>query len=313
MPLPTIMVHSGARTIASDEIDANQSACLVAIKAGWMLLRYGGSAKDAVEAAIRSLEFNPTFNSGITASRNSEDIFFDAALMEGDRLRWGAVAGVQQVRHPISVARKLLDQQPMLLVGKGAERFAVEQGCELYELDGLVTAQNQQPQQRDQSHLQASKRRDTATSTTMGCVALDATGLLVAGTLAGGTQTDSGVGSTVVIGSGLYASRIGACVTSGDGGSIMTVTLAKTAVDLLTKSGYPEIAAQGAIQSLEDQIVGKAGCILLNHQGQMGWTHNSEHMPVAYRTAAMDKAVFYLQKPIERPFNLLDEFNPFHF
>lgn len=312
MPLPTIIVHSGARTIASDEIDANRSACLAAIEAGWMILRYGGSAKDTVEAVIRSLESNPTSNPGIAASLNTENISFDAALMEGNRLRWGAVAGVQQVRHPISVARKLLEQQPMLLIGEGAEHFAVEQGCELYELGDLV-APNQQPQQQDQNLSQVFEKSNTAASTTAGCVVLDATGLLVAGTLAGGTQTDGGVGSTVVVGSGLYASRTSACATSGDGGAIMTVTLAKTAVDWLTKGEHPEMVARRAVQHLKDQVGGRAGCILLDHQGQMGWAHSSEHMPVTYRTAAMDEAVFSIQKPLEISLNLSDEFNPFHF
>ncbi len=312
MPLPTIIVHNGAKTILSNEIDANQSVCLAAIEAGWTILRYGGSAKDAVEAAIRSLEAELTSAPSEALLAPETEVFLDAGLMEGERLRWGAIAKVQRIRHPISVARKLLEQQSMLLVGEGAERFAAKQGCELYEPDDIVI-QNRQPQQRVLNRSQIFQGRAThPTFTNLGCVALDATGLLVAGTLVRGSQTNGGVGSTVIVGSGLYASRTGACATSGDGGAIMTVTLAKTVVDLLDKDEHPEMAAGKAIQHLNNKSGGRAGCIVLDSQGQIGWSHNYEYMPIAYKNVAMDKAVISIHKPIEIPFNLSDKFNPFH-
>ncbi|HEY9831762.1 MAG TPA: isoaspartyl peptidase/L-asparaginase, partial [Stenomitos sp.] len=98
-----IIVHGGAKTITEDKVEANHAGCLAAVEAGWAVLTAGGSAKEAVEAAIRVLETDPTFNAGFGSVLNTQgEVELDAGIMEGGKFGWGAVAAVQGVRHPIS-------------------------------------------------------------------------------------------------------------------------------------------------------------------------------------------------------------------
>ncbi|MBD1922252.1 isoaspartyl peptidase/L-asparaginase [Microcoleus sp. FACHB-831] len=287
-----IIVHGGAKTITEEKVEANNKGCTAAAEAGWAVLEKGGSAKDAVEAAIRVLESDPTFNAGLGATLNKQgEVEVDAAIMDGSKLGWGAVAAVQGVRHPISVARKIMDEKPRLLVAESAERFAAKHGIEMCPKEDLV-ADEQEKQWEEQEKV-------IDRPNTVGCVALDADGNLVAGTSTGGTANqDAGrVGDTALVGCGLYADiEKGGCSTTGDGESIIPVVLAKTAIDFLAQGKHPEQAAQMAIQSLTERVVGEAGCILINPKGEIGWAHNSTEMAVAYRTSEMDKPAVFTKK-----------------
>jgi beta-aspartyl-peptidase (threonine type) len=137
---------------------------------------------------------------------------------------------------------------------------------------------------------------------TVGCVALDANGILVAGTSTGGTtgQPQGRVGDTALVGCGLYAdNKLGACSTTGDGESIIPVVLAKTAVDFMAGDRHPDKAAQMAIDTLVSKVSGEAGCILLDPQGRIGWAYNSSDMAVGYMTAEMDKPAVFTKKEAE--------------
>ncbi|BAZ48918.1 peptidase T2 asparaginase 2 [Nostoc sp. NIES-4103] len=288
----SIIVHGGAKTISKDKARANTAGCMAAVQAGWSILTGGGNAKDAVEAAIRVLEDNPTFNASIGATLDSDgEVFLDAAIMEGKTYGWGGVAAVQKVRHPISVARKIMENKSMLLVSKGAEQFAAERGDEMCAPSELISDE----QRREWEEQEAVLDRPA----TVGCVALDDNGLLVAGTSTGGlaNQPPGRVGDSALVGCGLYAdNNLGACSTTGDGESIIPVVLAKTAIDFLVENRHPQQAAQMAIDKLASQVKGEAGCILLDHQGQVGWAYNSQDMAVAYMTAKMDKIAVFTKK-----------------
>jgi len=290
-----IIVHGGAKAISEDKVEANHAGCLAAVEAGWTVLRSGGSAGEAVEAAIRVLEADQTFNAGVGATLNREgEVELDAAIMEGTKLGWGAVAAVQGVRHPISVARKIMDKKPRLLVAHSAKRFAAENGAEMCAKDDLIADEQWEQWKEDQEVLDRPN--------TVGCVALDANGVLVAGTSTGGTtnQPEGRVGDTAIVGSGLYAdNQLGACSTTGDGESIIPVVLAKTAIDFLSGNRHPDQAAQKAIEVLKSKVVGEAGCILLDHQGRVGWAYNSQDMAVAYMTAEMERAAVFTNKEAE--------------
>jgi beta-aspartyl-peptidase (threonine type) len=291
-----IIVHGGAKAISEDKVKANHAGCLAAVEAGWTVLRSGGSAGEAVEAAIRVLEADQTFNAGFGATLNTEgEVELDAAMMEGAKLGWGAVAAVQGVRHPISVARMIMDEKPRLLVAQSAKRFAAENGAEMCAKDDLIADEQWEQWKEDQEVLDRPN--------TVGCVALDANGVLVAGTSTGGTtnQPAGRVGDTAIVGSGLYAdNQLGACSTTGDGESIIPVVLAKTAIDFLSGNRHPEEAAQKAIDTLVSKVTGEAGCILLDHQGRVGWAYNSDDMAVAYMTAEMERAAVFTNKEAER-------------
>lgn len=292
-----IIVHGGAKTITDDKAHANTEGCLAAVKAGWEILQQGGDAKDAVEAAIRILESDSTFNASIGATLDVEGkVYLDAGMMESKHLHWGSVAAVNRVSHPISVARKILEEKSYFLVAAGAERFASEHGCEMCEPDSLISEEQQQVWKQEQM--------PEDRSATVGCVALDVHGNLVAGTSTGGLENQPAgrVGDTALVGCGLYADQRGACSTTGDGEAVIPVVLAKTAVDLLSGdtastdgvvARHPEEAAEMAIEVLKQRVPGEAGCILLDRHGRIGWAYNSQDMAMAYMTEDLQQpAVF---------------------
>lgn len=289
---PVIIVHGGAKTISEDKVAANHSGCLAAVEAGWVVLRSGGSAVEAVEAAIRVLESDQTFNAGFGSTLNSEgEVEVDAAIMDGSTLGWGAVAAVQGVRHPISAARKIMEEKPRLLVARSGERFAQKHGLDMCAKDDLISAEQYQEWKEEVEVLDRPN--------TVGCVALDTNGNLVAGTSTGGTtgQPQGRVGDTALVGCGLYAdNRLGACSTTGDGESIIPVVLAKTAIDALAGDRHPDEAAQQAIATLKERVEGEAGCILIDRHGRIGWAYNSQDMAVAYMSDDMAKPAVFTRK-----------------
>src|SRR5713226_9116334 len=128
MPI-AIIVHGGAGTITPDRVEVASAGCKEAARIGWQVLQKGGTALDAVEAAVRALEDNPAFNAGTGACLTAEgNIELDAGMMDGRTLDVGAVAGVQLLKNPITLARHVLVSPHVLLAGRGAEQFAEEQG-----------------------------------------------------------------------------------------------------------------------------------------------------------------------------------------
>lgn len=289
---PVIIVHGGAKTISPDKVAANHAGCLAAVEAGWEVLRAGGSAVAAVEAAIHVLEADPTFNAGFGSTLNSEgEVEVDAAIMEGATLSWGAVAAVQRIRHPICVARKIMEEKPRLLVARSGERFASKHGIELCAKSELVSEEQYQEWKEEAEVLDRPN--------TVGCVALDSNGTLVAGTSTGGTagQPQGRVGDTALVGAGLYADNaVGACSTTGDGESIIPVVLAKVAIDALAGGIHPDDAAQQAIDRLVSRVEGEAGCILLDQEGRIGWAYNSQNMAVAYMNEELQQPAVFTHK-----------------
>jgi beta-aspartyl-peptidase (threonine type) len=287
-----IIVHGGAKTITEEKVEANKAGCKAAVEAGWAVLRSGGSASEAVEAAIRVLESDQTFNAGFGAVLNAEgEVELDAAIMDGSKLAWGAVAAVQGVRHPISAARELMYQRPTLLVADSAMRFAAQNGIEMCAKEDLIAEEQREEWEEE--------KKVVDRPNTVGCVALDSKGNLAAGTSTGGTmdQPVGRVGDTAIVGSGLYAdNQFGACSTTGDGESIIPVVLAKTAIDFLSDDLHPDEAAKMAIETLKSKVAGEAGCILLDQQGRIGWAYNSQDMACGYMTTEMDQPALFTRK-----------------
>jgi L-asparaginase / beta-aspartyl-peptidase len=295
-----IIVHGGAKSITEEKEQPNREGCLAAVQAGWAVLQQGGDAKDAVEAAIRVLESDQTFNAGFGSTLNNEgEVEVDAAMMESTKFGWGAVAAVQGICHPISVARKVMEDKPRLLVARSGERFAQKHGIEVRDQADLISDEQQQEWEEE--------REVVDRPNTVGCVALDVNGRLVAGTSTGGVtgQNQGRVGDTALVGCGLYADSRGACSTTGDGESIIPVVLAKTAVDLLSGDAtkldgivaqHPEEAAKLAIEALKQRVPGEAGCILLDRDGRIGWAYNSEDMAVAYMSDELQQPAVFTRK-----------------
>jgi L-asparaginase / beta-aspartyl-peptidase len=292
---PAVIVHGGAEEIPGEKAEAMRQGCLRAAKAAWEKLEQGSSAVDAVEAAICVLEDDPNFNAGVGSTLTSAgEIEMDAGIMEGGALNAGAIAVIQNVRHPISIAKLVLSSEQVLLAGAGARAFALGQGAELCELKDLITTE-----QYDKWQEQTNVRHDT-----VGCVALDKEGHLAAGASTGGTgATPPGrVGDSASVGAGIYADdTLGACALTGDGEQIIRVVLAKTSIDFL--NGHtPEEAAEKALEVLA-RVGGEAGIILIDKEGRIGWNHNAPNMSCAYRTSGMNDTKVFLAKNEERGMN----------
>jgi L-asparaginase / beta-aspartyl-peptidase len=273
-----LVVHGGAKEIAPEQEEANRRGCLAALAAGQALLEQGGSAVDAVEAAIRVLEDDPTFNAGFGSDRNADGaVEMDAALMDGATLDIGAVAAIQGVRHPISVAKRMLSEPPTLLVGPGARRFAAEHGAQLCDPEEMIAGQPDAPEPKHHWH------------DTVGCVALDQSGRIAAGTSTGGLDgtLPGRVGDSPLPGCGFYAGNaIGGVAFSGDGESIARTLLAARVMQALERDGSPHAAVEAALGILA-RVGGEAGGIALDRHGRVGWAHNSSHFAVAWITSGM--------------------------
>lgn len=135
-----IIVHGGAGAIAGERLELMQGGCKEAALAGWQVLQAGGTALDAAETAVRVLEDNPNFNAGTGSTLTTAGtVEMDAGIMEGHTLNVGAVAGIECIKNPISLARKVLESPHVLLAGRGAQEFAREQGISLCAAEDLIT------------------------------------------------------------------------------------------------------------------------------------------------------------------------------
>ncbi len=295
-----IIVHGGASPVPAEEAEAYKDGCLAALRAGWAVLEGGGNACDAVEAAIRVLEDDVTFNAAHGGSLSSDgEVEMDAAMMEGGELRFGALAAACGLRHPISVARQILNSGPLLLSGEGVTRFGETHGAELCDGAELITKKARQQWEQTEEKLRAQQQTEPASKDTVGCVALDADGLLAVGTSTGGEEhaPPGRVGDSALCGCGFYADNtLGGCAVTGTGEAIMQVVLAKTVVELLAAGLHPDDAAQQAIDLLGERVAGEGGCIVLDNQGRFGWAHNSSDMPCAVMTGAMEAPSVWLKK-----------------
>ena len=299
-----VMVHGGAWNMSGEE----QAACVPGVRAAAAaamgVLRCGGSAVSAVEAAVRVLEDNPLFDAGTGSVLNAAGgVEMDALLMDGRSLASGAVVGVNCVAHPITVARKVMaDTAHAMLAGAGANAFAAACGEPVVEPASLVTpaaVAGWEAARAAGGGYAASVTSGfvrpgggaSAGHDTVGAVALDAAGDIAAGTSTGGiTMKMVGrVGDTPLVGCGAYAdSGAGGCSTTGHGESIIKVLLAHGAVARLAGGTPPEDAACDAIRHMRDRVGGYGGVILVAPDGRMGVAHSTSHMAWAAATCAVD-------------------------
>jgi beta-aspartyl-peptidase (threonine type) len=246
-----VMVHRGAKPVPSGKEQANLDGVQRALEAGHRILQAGGNALDAAEAALRVLEDDPAFNAGYGSSLNeNREVQMDAAMMNGEDLQIGAVDFVQGVKHPVSVARTILKKESTLITGKGAHEYAKKQGLELCDNDSLINEEQIKTLQGKQKG-----------NNTVGCVALDQKGNLVAAPSTGGLPgTPEGrVGDSPLAGCGFYAENaVGAVALSGDGEEIMRYRLASRIMERLPTTG-PEIAVSSLVREMHERIGGEAG------------------------------------------------------
>jgi beta-aspartyl-peptidase (threonine type) len=306
---PALIVHGGAWDIPDAAVAACKSGCERALTAGWRILEAGGSALDAVEAAVVILEDDPVFDAGYGSHLNLDGrVECDAIVMDGSTLRAGAVATLQHVRNPVRLARKVLENCPhMMLAAEGAERFAHEQGIKLCANEELVTDAEREAWSKCKMDKHAAAFHRGHEQGTVGTVAIDRNGQLFAATSTGGTccKLPGRVGDSPLIGCGCYADQeAGGVSCTGYGEAIMKIVMAKTATDLLRHSpdrnktpavissrpnnpapGNTEsamAAARASVELLARRTHATGGIILLDRDGNPGWAFNTPRMSYGY-------------------------------
>jgi beta-aspartyl-peptidase (threonine type) len=309
MPI-AIIVHGGAGDVAVERHAALQTGCQEAALAGYAILQAGGSALDAVEAAVQALEDNPEYNAGTGAclDRNG-NIELDAGIMDGRTLQVGAIAGVERIKNPISLARKVLESEHVLLIGRGAEQFAWEHGIEQCARDELVTERQLQIWQaaRDTEEPRHYRRQVRVTGGlvqreqetgaekhgTVGAVALDMSGALAAATSTGGIHDKypGRVGDSPLVGCGFYADEEAAISCTGRGEDFVRLLIARRAYEFVAGGQSAREAAISAIAVLGARATGTGGLIVVDRKGEVGFAWNSQNMSHAYMKDGMTEPI----------------------
>jgi len=298
---PALIVHGGAWDIPDEAVEACQAGCRRALEGGWSILSSGGSALNALEAAIMVLEDDPVFDAGYGSHLNMDGrVECDAIVMNGATLRAGAAATLQRLKNPIRLARKILENCPhMMLVAEGAERFAAEQGIALCAPEEMVTEAEREAWLKCKGDRHAAEHHRGHEQGTVGAVAIDRSGQLFAGTSTGGTccKLPGRVGDSPLIGCGCYAdSEAGGVSCTGYGEAIMKIVMAKTAVELLRRpqvcvdpsapgscsAAAADLAAREAVHLLGKRTHGTGGLILLDCEGNPGFAFNTPRMAYGY-------------------------------
>jgi len=294
---PVIVVHGGAGAwdISSDRINQAIEACELAALAGKKVLVKDGTSIDAVEAAVRILEDSPILDAGRGSYLNAAgEIEMDALIMDGNKLDLGAVAAVQGIRNPISLARCVMEKsEHSLLVSSGAESFASKMGFQRYQIADLLSntqIKNYQSKMSRDSRdgLPVSESLpdgNKVTSDTVGAVSIDRHGNLAAATSTGGTNRKhpGRVGDSPLVGSGAYADNWTAAVSAtGHGEALMRVVISKRVCDLVAYGLSSQKACEAAIDILIERVQGRGGLIGIDIRGQIGIAYNTLAMPHAY-------------------------------
>ena len=304
----TLVIHGGAGTILKKNMTPErekqyQAALEQALQAGYTILNRGGTALDAVEAAVKIMEDSPLFNAGKGAVFTNEGRNeLDAAIMNGKTLEAGAIASVTTIKNPISAARAVMEKsEHVMMIGPGAEKFAQQQGLEIvdpsyfYTEDrwrGLQRARQQDSTKTELDHgnkktsgvAQPGNRDDKYG--TVGAVALDKMGNMAAATSTGGmTNKKFGrVGDVPIIGAGTYANNTTCAIScTGWGEFFIRLVVAKTVSDLMEYKGWNlKQATDELIMKKVPQLGGDGGLIAVDKDGNVVMPFNTAGMYRGY-------------------------------
>jgi len=272
-----IAVHGGAGGVPRSPLTEAQrsryrSGLEEALDAGYQVLERGGASLDAVMAAVMRLEDDPLFNAGRGAALTREGAAeLDACIMDGRLQRAGAVAAVRHVRNPIELARRVMEKsRHVLLVGAGAEEFALEEGLSLVANEYFRT---QERRQQLEQQLRGAASSELVPQGTVGAVACDARGDLAAATSTGGmtAKRHGRVGDSPLVGAGTYA-RNGACAVSATGHGeyfIRTVAAYHVCVSLECRGLTLAQAVHETLHRRIAELGGSGGIIALDARGEI--------------------------------------------
>ncbi|MBZ0284435.1 MAG: isoaspartyl peptidase/L-asparaginase [Anaerolineae bacterium] len=287
MATPKIMVHGGAGSWQGFDEDAVLDGVRAAALAGWTVLKAGGTAVEAVEAATIPLEDNPLYDAGVGSFLNElGEVEMDALITDGRDIRFGAVAAVRRVKNPIILARKVMTETDnCFFAGDGADMLAVQLGIPLVSNIAMISDAEWAAFQARQMAEVVPAGHGTGT---VGAVAIDVDGHLASATSTGGTlnKKKGRVGDSPIFGAGGYADDLlGAASATGIGENIMRFLLCKRVVDGLGQADA-STAAWAALDFLTSRIPKpEAGLIVCGADGSLGAAHTTAAMPIAWVNA----------------------------
>ena len=307
-PEPTfgIVIHGGAGTILrknmTPEKEQEYRAVLAeAIQVGHRILKAGGSSQEAVEKTIHVMEESPIFNAGKGAVLNAEgSIELDASFMRGDNLDAGAISGVKTIKHPISAAIQVMEASPhVMLSGGGADTFAAAQGLEIVAPEYFFTERRINALKRVQEAAAAKETSWTPEERnflehqrygTVGCVALDLSGNLAAGTSTGGMTNKNWnrIGDAPIIGAGTYANNATCAISAtGWGEFFIRSVVAHDISALMEYKGLTiQEAAYEVIHNKVAKLGGDGGVVGIDRNGNPMMEMNTPGMYRAHMDAA---------------------------
>jgi L-asparaginase / beta-aspartyl-peptidase len=284
-----IAIHGGAGTVPRATLSAEREqryrcGLAAALDAGFAVLERGGGSLDAVATAVRILEDDALFNAGHGAALTRDGAAeLDAAIMDGRQMRAGAVASVRHVRNPIELARRVMEKsRHVLLVGAGAEEFALEESFALVPNHYFRTAERVEQLEFEQRGERVSDLVPPAASGTVGAVARDAQGNLAAATSTGGmtNKRPGRVGDSPIIGAGTYAKN-GVCAVSATGHGeyfIRAVAAHHVCAAVEYRALTLQQAAHEVLHDILRRLGGDGGLIGVDAAGQLILEFSTEGM-----------------------------------
>ena len=313
-----LVIHGGAGTIVKSQMspereNAYKAALDKALQTGNDILKSGGTALDAVEATVRSMEDDPLFNAGKGAVFTNEGKNeLDAAIMDGKTLEAGSVAGVTIIRNPITAARAVMEKSPhVMMTGAGAEKYAKQQGLEIVDPSYFYTEERWKSLQKAKQQDSLKMHLDHADTTnrgmlkqwenkdykygTVGAVALDRYGNLAAATSTGGmTNKKFGrVGDAPIIGAGTYANNNTVAISgTGWGEYFIRLVMAKSISDMMEFGKMKlNVAADEMVMKKLPALGGDGGLIAVDKQGNIAMPFCTEGMYRGYIKNTGEKVI----------------------
>ncbi len=288
-----IIVHGGAGEWNEEKLEFAKNSLIKAVEIGIEILKKYDDPISACEEAIKVLEDDPIFNAGTGSVLNIfGEVEMDASIMRGDNLKAGAVAGIKNIKNPISLARKIMEEtEHVLIISEGAQKLAKTFGFEEYNpitnesVEKYKKAKENFDKIVNLKHIKEFiEKYPNYFIGTVGAVAVNSKGIIVSGSSTGGTilKLKGRVGDTPLIGAGIYANDSCGASATGIGEGIIRVNLSSFVCYLVKFGISVENATKSAIDYLSQKVNLPAGIIALDKYGNVGFYHNTKYMPVAY-------------------------------
>ena len=293
-----IVIHGGAGIILKEDISKSKEDSIInklneAVSMGWGLLKDGESSELAVIETIKILEDSPLFNAGKGSVFNSDGkVENDASIMRGNDLNAGASSGTSNVKNPITLAADVMNySEHVFLSGKGAEKFAKERNLEIVENEYFHT---------EFRFNQLLDKKEEKKYGTVGCVAIDVDGNIVAGTSTGGTTNKKWgrIGDSPIIGAGTYANNNTCGISSTGSGEYFIRTVAAYQVSSLLENRNYDLtkAMSKVIYEKIGEIGGDGGMIGIDKNSNISMEFNTPGMYRAYVNKNGKKEILLYEK-----------------